>query len=178
MKKLLILFLAALVAVSSAGCFGSGTAKNKKTIDIVEPDKVNLDDYENTFDGLVNYFKKIGYILCKENGNSAATETDLNAEVINAKQGKRFQFSYNSSTSTNVTVELYELYTGENATPSDAVEQIKKNGKFDVLGIDEFEAYLSNNEKYIMIYTDTKDSDENKTRKESAIKLFKDFDRG
>ena len=164
MKKLLILFLAAVMAVSSTGCFGGNSTKTEKTIDIVEPDKVSLDDYENTFDGLVNYFKKIGYILCKENGSSTATETDLNAEVINAKQGKRFQFPYNSSTSSNVTVELYELYTGENATPSDAVEQIKKNGKFDVLGIDEFEAYLSNNEKYIMIYTDTKDDDEeNKT---------------
>ena len=72
-------------------------------------------------------------------------------------------------------MELYEFYTGENATPSDALAQVKKDGKFDVLGIDEFEAYISDNDKYMLIYTDNNKDEANVQRKNDVIKLFKSY---
>lgn len=172
MKRILIIMLTLMLAVMAVSC--SGGSSVNKTIDIKSVDEVNIDDYADNLDGLIDYFKNIGYILCPENGASSATsvETTLNANVINAKSGKRFQFTYEGST---VTMELYEFYTGENATPSDAVEQVKQNGKFDVLGIDQFEAYISDNEKYMLVYTDKDDDEENVQRKNDVINLFKSY---
>lgn len=171
MKRVLIIALTMLLAVMSVSCSAGGSSV-EKTIDIKSVDEVKVEDYAENLDGLIDYFKHIGYILCPENGTSNATETKLNAEIINAKAGKRFQFTYEGST---VTMELYEFYTGENATPSDALAQVKKDGKFDVLGIDEFEAYISDNDKYMLIYTDNNKDEANVQRKNDVIKLFKSY---
>lgn len=174
MKRIFLIVLAVLMALSTASC-GMGTSNTgSATIEISSVDDVKLEDYENTFDELINYFKKIGYILCADNGASNTTQVELNAEAIGAKQGKRFKFMYAGST---VTIELYELYTGEGATSTDALEEAKKTGTLNVFDIDKFEVYFSNNNKYMMIYIDKDNDEENTSRKESAIELFKKFDR-
>lgn len=174
MKKILLIVLAALMALSAASCGMGASNTEAATIEIASVDDVKLDDYENTFDGLINYFKKIGYILCADNGASNTTQVDLNAESIGAKQGKRFKFAYEGST---VTMELYELYTGADATSTDALEEAKKTGTLNVFDIEKFDVHFSNNSKYMMIYLDKDDDEENTSRKESAIELFKKFDR-
>ncbi|MGN0518565.1 MAG: hypothetical protein ACI4II_07555 [Acutalibacteraceae bacterium] len=174
MKRILLIALAALMALSATSCGMGASNTESATIEIASVDDVKLDDYENTFDGLINYFKKIGYILCADNGASNTTQVDLNAEAIGAKQGKRFKFTYEGST---VTIELYELYTGEGATSTDALEEAKKTGTLNVFDIEKFEVHFSNNNKYMMIYLDKDNDAENASRKKSAIELFKKFDR-
>ena len=50
----------------------------------------------------------------------------------------------------------------------------KKDGKFELLGMTT-EATLSDNGKYLMVYTDNSGEELNKTRKSDVLKAFKEY---
>jgi hypothetical protein len=72
-----------------------------------------------------------------------------------------------------------ELYQFDTKKTNDTVEAVKKDGKFTIYE-KEVEAYVSDNGKYLMIYSDTAVTDDTTTEayktKQSAIKAFKEFE--
>lgn len=54
------------------------------------------------------------------------------------------------------------------------IESVKKDGKFELLGMTT-EATLSDNGKYLMVYTDNSGEELNKTRKSDVLKAFKEY---
>jgi len=97
----------------------------------------------------------------------------MEAQFIGAARGEKF--SNTVANNESVTVELYEYdlsNLGEEANT--VIASVKESGKFTLLE-KEVEAYLSDSGKYLMIYTDTKNEEENLAQKEKAIELFQAF---
>jgi hypothetical protein len=149
-------------------------------------DNVNAADFEDSFDGLCEYFNKKLYTVAKETDTPSVTEMD--AALIGAVQGKKYALTYNG---TSITVELYE-YDPENLndTANEVISSVKTDGTFTIkseyegetLELPAVTAYLSDNGKYLMIYTDSSINAENPdttsdsyTHREEVIENFKAF---
>lgn len=180
MKKLIALIMMSILTASVfVGCgndpLTSGsqttatTATDKKgnSLEAEETEKISKEDYSKNLKGLAEYFNDLKYI---ENEESKTTK--MQYKLIGAKAGNRYTIG-------TASVELYEFDTKKlNDTAKGIIESVKNQGKF-TLYDKEIEAFLSDNEKYLMIYTDStaddKTSDAYKT-KQSAIKDFKEFE--
>ena len=106
--------------------------------------------------------------------------TVMDASLIGAKEGKKFVTAYGGKA---ITIELYEYdLKNLNDTAKTVIESVKNSGEFTILDLPSVKAYLSNNGRYIMVYTDAsiddatpdKESDNYKHREE-VIKNFKSF---
>ncbi len=179
MKKIIPLIMISILIISVfAGCgydpltSGSSVTATTATDDkgntqATEAQKVSKENYSKDLKGLVEYFNDLGYI---ENEEEMVTE--MQYKLIGAKAGNRYVKG-------TANVELYEFDTKNlNDTAKAVIESVKNKGKF-TLYDKEVEAYLSDNEKYLMVYTDSaaedKASDAYKT-KQAAIKDFKEFE--
>ena len=81
-------------------------------------------------------------------------------------------FTFNNS---QVTAEFYEYdLKNLNDEAKKTIESVKKDGKFELLGMTT-EATLSDNGKYLMVYTDNSGEELNKTRKSDVLKAFKEY---
>ena len=136
-------------------------------------DSVSQADYKNDLDGLVGYLKALQY-LPKD-----TQPVDMLAEVIGAKKGYRYIFTVNGS---QTVTELYEFDTAAlDANAQRVIGEIKENGSFHLFnkeGVDTdttYTAYLSDNGKYMMLYTDNSSNDDNVIRTKSIQKVLKDF---
>jgi hypothetical protein len=151
----------ALVKSTSATTATDASGNTEKTAE-TESKKVSKDDYDKNLNGLAKYFNDLGYL-------STDNKTEMQADLIGAKSGNRY-------TKDTVTVELYQFDTKKT---NDTVEAVKKDGKFTIYE-KEVEAYVSDNGKYLMIYSDTAVTDDTTTdaykTKQSAIKAFKEFE--
>ena len=174
MKKILLFVICAVMAVSFTGCFGSSGTSLEAVQTNAAPDAATIkaDDYENNLAGLEEYFIALGYIPEK------AEPTKMFSEVIGAVDGDRYNFTVDSST---VYVELYE-YDLDNLEDEAkrVIEEVKKDGKFYVFddngeGNIAYEATLSDNGKYLMIYTDNSTEESNVQRKTDVINALKSF---
>ncbi|MFU0832088.1 MAG: Lipoprotein [Oscillospiraceae bacterium] len=122
-------------------------------------------DVEDNLQGLETYL--VGNELI------SGEPQEMRADVIGAKSGVRYQFSYNGKN--NVTVELYEYEPDNvNDTAQEVLDSVKSSGEFSLLG-QQIPAILSDNGKYLMIYKDTVDDDENKAYADTITKEFKAF---
>ena len=175
MKKILIGILGILTAVSLAGCMGTGQKIEKLSTDDA-PDTANIksSDYKDNLEGLEKYLTALDYIPSK------AEATDMMSAVIGAKNGDRYNFLVNNST---VFVELYE-YEPDNLNDEGkrVIGEVKANGEFYVFGKDSeldgniaYPATLSENEKYLVLYTDSSSDMKNIQRKADFEKAVKDF---
>ena len=161
--------------VAAAGCGGMTSAPVVATSD--EAQSKNASDYENTYAGLCNYLLAHGYINPLED-NKNITFTEMDYSLVGASQGNKFTCQMEGMS--NVTIEIYDFT--KSASPDEVYNSVKKDGKFSILGLDEVNAYLSDNGKYMMIYTDSninwnnpdKNSKNYKTFEE-FLKLFKEF---
>lgn len=174
MKKIILLVICAVMTFSFAGCFGTGGTKLESVQTDEAPDakEINADDYENNLKGLEEYFIALGYIPEK------ADATEMMYKVIGAVDGDRYNFTVNSSA---VYVELYE-YDPDNLGEEGqrVISEVKKDGKFYVFDNDgndniAYEATLSDNGKFLMIYTDNSTEEANVQRKADAQKALKSF---
>lgn len=179
MKKIVSLILVSILSASIfAGCGledplsvnngQSPTTADSTVANETEPQKPVKENYEKSYEGLVEYFKDLEYIDTEEK-----SVTKMSADLIGAKQGNRYAKD-------TAKVELYEFGGKDNDKAADIKRAVEKNGKFELYNR-EVEAYLSDNGKYLMIYTDTAigegdtTSDAYKTKK-AAIKTFKSFE--
>ena len=141
--------------------------------------KINAADYDNNLNGLEKYFVDMGYIPEK------TEPTEMMYGVIGAIDGDRYNFIVNS---TAIYLELYEynpddLKDEKSQNYKEAnrvINEVKKDGKFYVFdnnGSDNvaYEATLSDNGKYLMIYTDTSTDAGNVQRKNDVITALKEF---
>ena len=174
MKKIILAVLCAIVVLSLSGCFQGGQQyENIDTTQAVDPDSISQTDYPNTLDGLVSYFKALHYLP------KNTEPTEMLSEVIGAKKGYRYIFTVNGS---QTIVELYEYDPAaldENAQR--VIGEVKENGSFHLFnkeGVDTdttYPAYLSDNGKYMMLYTDTSNNNDNLIQTKSvqgALKIF------
>lgn len=160
MKKIKLLTLILTIPLIFAGC-GEGDVGSPKE-DLSES-QVILDQskYEDNLDGLQNYLQDMDLI--------SGQSTDMLSEIINAKKGVKYTFKYNNS---NITAELYEF---ENPN-DDALNQINSKGTLSIFD-KEVPAVISNNKRFLLIYSDKSNNQQNvdKANKiKEAIKKFKD----
>lgn len=145
---------------------------------------INTNDYENTLDGLSEYFRNMGYIVEKVEDTPASTEMD--AELIGAEKGIKYVTKYNGQ---DVIVELYSYNTENlNDTAKEIINSVKEKGTFAILPdkdgnyLSEVTAYLSDNGKFLMIYSDKSidktnpdTTTDNYKHQEKVIEDFKAF---
>ena len=175
MKKITAAILGAVMAVSLAGCRTAASQIEKiSTESAPDPDTVKVSDQADNLEGLEKYLVDLNYIP-KE-----AKATDMLASVIGAKSGHRYSFIVDKST---VVAELYEYDTDKLGEEGKRViDEVKKNGEFYVFDksvqLDENTAYkaeLSDNEKYLFIYTDNSTDIANVQRKADFAAKVKAF---
>ncbi len=175
MKKIIVAVLGLLTAASLTGCMGTGTQLEKvSTAEAPDANSVKASDYKNNLEGLEKYLTALNYIPQK------AEATKMMYKVIGAKDGDRYNFSVNNSV---VTVELYEYdpdTLGEDGKR--VIDEVKKNGEFYVFDksskMDEnvpYPAVLSDNSKYLVLYTDSSGDLDNVQRKADFQMAVKEF---
>ena len=178
-----------LIAAISTGCAYKDALSKDKTAttqateatgSVATVDEIDAKNFSDNLQGLSEYFAKKEYITTKDGKIDESTVTVMDASLIGAKEGKKYATSYGGKA---VTIELYEYDVKNlNDTAKAVVESVKNSGEFTILDLPPVKAYLSNNGRYIMIYTDAsiddanpdKESDNYKHREE-VIKNFKSF---
>lgn len=181
-----------LIAAVSTGCAykdalskdnTATTQATEATGSVATEDEVDEKNFSDNLQGLSEYFAKKGYITTKDGKIDESTVTVMDASLIGAKEGKKYATAYGGKA---ITIELYEYdvrnLNNLNDTAKAVIESVKNSGEFTILDLPPVNAYLSNNGRYIMIYTDSsiddanpdKESDNYKHREE-VIKNFKSF---
>lgn len=177
MKKIIIALISSVIVFSLMGCMPTNAEQlvNVNTADEPKADNIKATDYENNLNGLEKYLKELDYI--PEN----VDPTEMMYNVIGAVNGSRYIFTVNSS---RVIVELYEYDPDNlNSDGKRVINEVQKSGKFYVFGSDDssdtaYEATLSDNNKYLMIYNDVSTSNDNVKRKKNVENVFKSFNGG
>ena len=136
MKKILPIILCAAIVFSVSGCVSSGTQLTALSTDNVpKADSVKVKDYDDNLDGLEKYLKKRAFLPDMDG-------TEMSYGMIGAKAGHRYMFTFNNS---QVTAEFYEYdLKNLNDEAKKTIESVKKDGKFELLGMTT-EATLSDN---------------------------------
>lgn len=178
-----------LIAAISTGCaYKDALSKDNKattraieaTGNVATVDEIDAKNFSDNLQGLSEYFAKKEYITTKDGKIDESTVTVMDASLIGAKEGKKYATSYGGKA---ITIELYEYdLKNLNDTAKTVIESVKNSGEFTILDLPPVKAYLSNNGRYIMVYTDAsiddanpdKESDNYKHREE-VIKNFKSF---
>ncbi len=166
MKKILPIILCAAIVFSVSGCMGTGNQLEKLSTDNVpKASSVKQADYDDDLEGLEKYLKKRVFLPESE-------PTEMAYSTIGAVGGHRYTFMLNNS---SVTAEFYEFdLKNINEDAKKTIDSVKKNGEFELLGI-KTKATLSDNGKYLMIYTDNSGEELNTTRTEDVLNAFKSF---
>lgn len=186
MKKLLISILAtAMLATLLAGCGNDPLANGNQTATTVatqssegatEASTTADKTYDNSYDGLVSYMADKGHIV-----NEDKAKTQMNADIIGAEKGYRFANG-------TALVELYAFPETLNDTAKNIIDAVKNNGYYTLADTSlkaeddtKVSAILSEDEKYILIYTDSEiKADEENTasqKRDDAIADFKNFNK-
>lgn len=187
MKKLFAVILAVCcLSALFAGCgLDDALAQNSNTETTTqaatqdEAPSVKYTDYNNDFDGLCDYFVAMGYTVSKAGDKlDEKNVTEMDSALIGAEKGRKYATTYNGK---NITVELYSYDTANlNDTAKSIIESVKNDGTFTILEFSPVKAYLSDNGKYLMAYSDasideSKTDDDNYTHREQVIEDFKAF---
>ena len=160
MKKIKLLSLILTVPLILSGC-GEGDVGSPQENSFESQLNVDQSTYENSLEGLQNYLKDMDLISGKS--------TEMLSEIINAKKGVKYTFKLNNS---NVTAEIYEFESAN----EDVASQINSKGTLNILN-KEVPATISNNKKYLLIYSDKSTHSQNidKANKiKQAVKTFKE----
>lgn len=161
-KKLMSIFLSVLIlfaVVLFAGC-----SNNKSTNeDVSIPDasqEITDANYEDNIAGLQAFMKDRSYIK--------GDPKTMSASFIGAKEGYRYDFS-------GIITELYEFdLSSLDSTARGILDSVKENGYFVILD-EEVNAVISDNGKYLMIYTDNSNRENKDERKNTVEQGFKSF---
>ena len=158
MKKIVSILLALLMLLSLGACkVETGMTSSEDTNSAAT---VNPADYDLNLAGLANCLQAAGYI--------SGDPTEMEASFIGASLGRRYTFEYNKSA---VTVEMYE-YDEAAAADSEVLKSVDETGTFTILGT-EVEAIHAG--RYLFIYSDASEKEENIARRDAVIALFEEF---
>ena len=177
-----------LIAAVLTGCaYKDALSKENKATQATEAtgssataDEPKPADFKDNLEGLISYFTELEYLAMKDGKLDESSVTVMDASLIGAKEGKKFITAYGGKA---ITIELYEYdLKNLNDTAKTVIESVKNSGEFTILDLPSVKAYLSDDEKYLLIYTDSsiddanpdKESDNYKHREE-VIKNFKSF---
>lgn len=167
MKKFFILSMAAVIALTMTACgmdvgsAPSGSASSASS----QVSKPTSNSYEDNLAGLEKYLA--------DNSVISGNPSEMQAEFIGAKKGQKYQMSFNGNN--NLTIELYEYDTASlNDTAKTVLDDVKKNGSFTIMN-QKVSAELSDSGKYLMVYKDTANGDQNKAHQKDVTALFKGF---
>ena len=188
MRKFLAIALAAVILAGFSGCsIGVGDVVSTTsegqlvtTDDLKKQEEASASEAENKevtpadvsddLDGLVQYLTARGAIA------EGAVTTNMQSSFIGAKTGKKYVFAYEGNN--NISMELYEFDPENlNETANSVIDSVKSTGKFTIMDI-EVEAYLTEDAKYLMTYTDSAKDDKEQTHaahKNEVIALFQTF---
>ena len=159
MKKITAILLALLLLFSLGACkVSTGLPSGEETTESTV--SVNPADYDLNLAGLANCLQAAGYI--------AGDPSEMEASFIGASLGRRYVFEYNNSP---VMVEMYE-YEEAAAADSDVLKSVDETGKFSILD-KEVEAIHAG--RYLLIYNDASDKEENIARRDAVIAMFEEF---
>lgn len=182
MKKFLVSAIAVIIiAMSFASCYDPLSATNHNNSNApdattaseaknTKAKKLNVKDYDKTLAGLRDYMIDSGFITIAEKNSNV---TKMKAELIGAAKGYKYTMG-------NVRIELYAFSKkGKNKTRDSIIESVKKNGTYEIYS-QTIPAYLSSDEKFLMVYADSDihegdtTSDQYKNM-QKAVKAFKKF---
>ena len=180
MKRILTAFLCAcMIAITASGCGytdaldkASSNTEATQATEATGDDEIKSEDYKNDLEGLSDYFADKKYIAVDKKGEIDKNYvTEMDASLIGAKSGKKYKYGA-------ITVELYEF----DKTDGNVYKSVKETGKFTILDLPEVTAHISDNGKFVLIYTD-KTIDEAKTeadnykKRQTVIDDFKAFNK-
>lgn len=176
MKKLVLLTIACMLTVLFTAC-GSSTGSKPE---LSSTASMAADGLPDTFDGLCDYLKGNGII--------SGDPIGMNAEIIGANAGRRYSATYDGG---DIIVELYEFDMEKLAAIAKEknydlakltelatrnLESIRNDGSLQILSDREnIPAILSNNGKYVMIYSDQNTNENHVAQQQKAQTLFKEF---
>ena len=181
-----------LIAAISTGCAykdalskdnTATTRATEATGNVATVDEIDAKNFSDNLQGLSEYFAKKEYITTKDGKIDESTVTVMDASLIGAKEGKKYATSYGGKA---ITIELYEYdltnLSKLNDTAKAVIESVKNSGEFTILDLPSVKAYLSDDEKYLLIYTDSSIDDEkpdensdNYKHREEVIENFRKF---
>lgn len=164
-SKIIALFVAIIAVLSITSCgMQPATVPNENKVKISE-----FGDKATGVEAICKTLKEKEYI---PNDDCIKTSADL----IGAKSGYRMDgVTVNSS---KFSVEIYEFEDTNNELAKSTIKSVKENGSFSLFGRTVSYAYMSDNDKYLLIYPDEKSiSDkekdaENVTRKDEFLKVI------
>lgn len=158
MKKIVSVLLALLMLLSLGACkVETGMTSSEDTNSTAT---VNPADYDLNLAGLANCLQAAGYI--------SGDPTEMEASFIGAALGRRYVFEYNKSP---VMVEMYE-YDEAAVADSEVLKSVDENGFFTILDT-KVEAIHTG--RYLFIYMDASEKEENITRRDAVIAMFNEF---
>lgn len=169
-KKVLALALSLLGILSLTSCGAGdvgreGYVSSDQASQSSEP--VNYkptSEYSQDFDGMLECMSDRGYIQ----GN----RTEMAADIIGAKRGYRYQYTFEKS---NISVEFYEYDTANlNDKAKSIIDQTNNEKHFNIQD-NVIDAVLSNNHTCLMIYNYSKDDEANLNRAYDVENLLKEF---
>lgn len=166
LRSLIAAAIVVCMAFSLSACVGStSTASTAVELtvseEMPEPDMAN---YTDDYDGLVQYLKDCELL--------AGDGSEMSADYIGAKTGEKFTYNYNGKT---INCELYYFDPADlNETAQKNIAQLKENGTFASLN-DDVPALLSKSEKFMMIYVNNNEEDEQVSMKNRMEDKFTNF---
>lgn len=177
MKKFISAVLCvAIVAAVLSGCGykdalskdNTATTQSTEAKQEATPDEPKAEDFNDNLNGLCEYFGQLGYVTLKDNKIDESLVVKMDASLVGAKEGKKFNTKYGNQ---SVVIELYEYDLNNlNGTAKTVIDSVKQTGEFTILNLPEVEAYLSDSGKYILIYTDESIDDENPDKESDSYK--------
>lgn len=171
MKKIVAFLLAVIMVLALTGCMPAAQVpKVQKVTDPTSVEGIKYEDYDNSLEGLCEYFADLGYAynLPESTEDEFADPVKMNAGMIGADKGYKFTYTYGGETT------VLELYYYSN-TKNSYYKQAESEGKITVSSDIEngtVDVTLSDNGKYLMIYSDT---GENEEREQAVTEAFKGF---
>ena len=140
----------------------SSTASEGETAESTDKDPAGYDD---DIQGLCKYLED-----CKA---AAGEKVQMSYDVIGAENGYKYVYRYADSA---VQLEVYEFPAELSETAKALLDAVRADGTFKVLD-NTVPGYLSNDGRFLLIYTDAKSEkeDANKTHKEHVLECFNTF---
>lgn len=188
MKKLFAAVLSiGIIASALAGCgyqdaldaASSGSSSSAASKESESTKEVKPEEYSKNLGGLIDYFADLGYLEMKDNKLDETKTMVMNHTLIGAKEGKKFATVVENKP---VYIELYEYDEKLNDTAKSVLTSVKETGQFQIINLDPVKAYISDNDRFLMIYSDASIDDsnpdkttENYVRRNKVIESFNKF---
>lgn len=169
MKRLTVLLIAGILCFALSGC-GAGDVgsaeymaqKQRESEAAANANSESEPSWSADFAGLTGCFEWRGYVI-------PDSKTETLASVIGATEGYRYRSQVGKS---QFNVELYSFDPSNlDETASSIINEIEETGKFTMID-SEIQAEVSNNRKYMMIYTDPSSDEFNITMKQTVTETL------